>query len=137
MVKFRTLGGEVGGKGFGLLAMETTFDLPLPLSVVTFMGVQTLDVQSDCPANKKPQTNGLVSQSSERARQIPRNSHLIGQPIKTMALCCTSRERDKSSTLFSLISEPINSILLLCHGLVLHLLLKSGPISIILILVQH
>ena len=41
MAKFRTVSGEAGGKDFGLLAMEPTFDLVLPLSVTSFMRVQT------------------------------------------------------------------------------------------------
>ena len=43
MIKFRTLDGEAAGKGFGLLAMEPTFDLPLPFLVSSFMVVQILD----------------------------------------------------------------------------------------------
>ena len=38
MVKFRTLVGEAGGKGFGLLAMEPTSDLFLPPFGIFFYG---------------------------------------------------------------------------------------------------
>ena len=54
MVKFRTSGGEADGKGFGLLAIEPTFDRDLPLSMSSLWGPNLRLHGADWPANKSP-----------------------------------------------------------------------------------